>query len=214
MATRFRICTGCSRPFPPGPRYIFACQHTFCPPCFTSIQTTASLGNYASCPCGDILARPRTSSCPHGVAFMEFRPSDLRSPNDRLWPEDMLPLPGQRVGRTCQKCQLVRHLQVLSERVRGEVKLAPFAGEVYACVEVNGYVVHGMGRRENQVDLEDDGILDREVDELVGDIAGLLAQSTMEWHFKPLGDIRLTFRARGWVTWARMNQGLLRRLMS
>lgn len=199
---------------------MFTCQHVYCQLCFNRIQERGRTGHYAICKCGDVLARSVANNrlCCHPVSYVEFRLTDRFQADAILWDEDLLSLPGQKIGEICQKCRLSAYLRILTEQFAKEVMLDPFPGQVYACAEVNGYVVHGMlGPEEKTADLMEDMEVPRDwkvLEKLADDAAGILGQCTMEKHFKPLGDIRVTFRARGWVSWARNNQSRLMPLIS
>lgn len=113
---------------------------------------------------------------------------------------------GQYVTDTCQRCVMASELRRMSMKAAGDFPLGDFPGEVYACVQVNGYVVHGMVRepRYAAVDFEDDVEMPRsdlKNDDDAGQICGLIAGYPMEPHFLPLGDLTLIYRMRGFKTW-------------
>lgn len=135
----------------------------------------------------------------------EFHPHDYTIGADLIDPRYKLNM-GQYVTETCQRCVMAAELRRMSMKVAGQFPLGDFLGEVYACVQVNGYVVHGMVRepRYAKVDFEDDVEVPRSElknDDDEGSICGLIAGYPMEPHFVPLGSLVLTYRIRGFKTW-------------
>lgn len=103
-------------------------------------------------------------------------------------------------------------LQYLTVQANQKYDVRPFPGELFACAEVEGRVVHGM-RNELPtavVDVVGDVELKREPDarelgEIASDLCGGLGQVPMEPHFDPRGHIVIKYRLRGWKKWCEVN---------
>lgn len=194
-------------------RYVFPCGHVFCRPCLRNFQARAEPkperpATLTTCPrCPSTLVR-RTNNwrCNHPILVAEFLQEAYQRGDDVIATQFQARI-GRPLQETCQRCALSFELQRYSMRVTGEMMLGDFPGEVYACVHINGYLVHGMVRepRHAVVDLVNDAEMPRasklnEEDAL--HLTTFLASFTMEPHFVPLGRLEVTYRLRGFKAWA------------
>lgn len=188
-------------------RYVFVCTHVFCQPCMIMMQAQARRGKSQMCPrCPSFISRKEDLiACPHPINFVEIRPGRYRHGEPVFDPRCEL-LIGQHVHEKCQKCALTDKLAEYSLRIASQVSLLPYTGEVYACLQVNGHIIHGMvcEPRTAVPDLINDVEMPRAkslIEDDVGTICGFIAKYPMEPHFFPFGDITLTYRLRGFRSW-------------
>jgi hypothetical protein len=197
----------------PDIRYTWACAHVYCEPCHTKAALKAkhpsNLFQYCY-KCGGVIIRPDNAyPCNHAVRCEKFRPEQVM-PGEEVFPSRERLIVSQAMGHECQKCSVMAHLRALTHQMRSEICVLPFAGEVFACLEVNGHVLHGMMNEfpETQVDLVDDAVIKQpkyRIEDMVSEIAGTMSKYPWEANFTPIGDMKLTFRARGWFSWAAEN---------
>ncbi|KAK3185708.1 hypothetical protein K4F52_005573 [Lecanicillium sp. MT-2017a] len=202
-------CDACENLFQemcPDVRYTWACAHVYCEPCYKKTEAKAKhpLYLFQYCiKCGGVIVRPDNAyPCSHAVPVVRFQP-ELVLPGTDVFPQEYRLLISQSMGHECQRCSVMALLRGLTHQVRREVSVLPYEGEVYACLQVNGHILHGMMNEfpESTVDLAADAPIaysKNKITEMVFDISALMSRFPWEPNFKPIGDMTLNFRVRGW----------------